>query len=362
MSDKKRDWLQIIGNIVAIPAGLAAIPDFLDWIRPALQSVFPSISNSPENFNIGLLGIALAIFVGVNLAWSKQKISEAKEKRIATQNESLKAQELRALNAMDKLIVILDPTVDVGANPLLQDSQLKQGKRFLRSLGLAPPEGSTDQAWFQHLSELQPIAEWAGLRSAQARVEDWNKEKGEESEIGLMELEDSLKIETVALLNINGRMVNAMKEMEEKFARSASQARSLTASGKPQEKIREKRRQTIEYSSQNMQEFCQAMGRVTPLYQTQLNGVMDIFRRIIAMDPSSHARKEEIRAMVSGLDYAMGSMIDGMSSLRDAVMGLPPLTTSLIRARKDTARVVEEIIEITRKGKGSLANVLRVFD
>ena len=157
MSQKNTNWLQIIGNVVAIPASLISI---IQFFRPSNSESQSFLVDIPAAEFYGWL-FALAIFsiIIVNLTWLKRKRLEARIGRI---EETIK-----------NLVDILDPAVHLSANPHIQESRLRIGKRLLRSEGLAPPKGANDHDWYKHLSTLLPIVESKGIDRARAEVKLW---------------------------------------------------------------------------------------------------------------------------------------------------------------------------------------------
>lgn len=154
MSQKNTNWLQVIGNVVAIPAGLISIVQFF---RPRNSDSQLREADPAGDFYWWLLAFAICSFIIVNLTWWKRKRLEARISRIE--------------ETIENLIDILDPTVHLPENPHIQESRLRVGKRFLRSAGLAPPKGASDHDWYEHLSTLLPIIESKGIDRARAEVE-----------------------------------------------------------------------------------------------------------------------------------------------------------------------------------------------
>ena len=121
--------------------------------------------------------------------------------------------------------------------------------------------------------------------------------------------------------------------------------------------------QVMKRSSKDMNAFVKRMKQDIPLFRRHLDKSISVFTKAVPiyLELNEGEDKEGLKDIIGSSLEAMKGMLVSMESFRDAVDGLPRLTTSLNRSRRETKKVLQEVVDITRGGIASLEVVLSML-
>jgi hypothetical protein len=168
----------------------------------------------------------------------------------------------------------------------------------------------------------------------------------------------------VVLQRING----AIKDVGEKIGGRAGALQSLL----PQEKekvVKTAERQRIRAGAKrvtrdaagDMKEFVSRMDVDLPLYKLHFNKALDVFTRAVPIYLEINEDHAELKGSLTELMVSMDTMLKSMEGFRDKVHGIPRISSELVRSRKETERVLQELIDVTSGAKTSLQRALSLL-
>ena len=114
-------------------------------------------------------------------------------------------------------------------------------------------------------------------------------------------------------------------------------------------------------ASEDMGEFVLRMEAELPSYKLHLSKGVETFARAVPIYFELDENKVELKANLAMLLESMDKMLESMQSFRDSVHGLPRATTSLVKSRKSTERVLQDVIDVTTGAKASLEGALSLL-
>ena len=200
-----------------------------------------------------------------------------------------------------------------------------------------------------------------GILNLEDPVED-------DSDDGIFDLEDLVAEELSSLEVVLQRINGAIKDVGEKIGGRAGALLSLL----PQEKekvVKTVERQRIRAGAKrvtrdavgDMKEFVLRMDVDLPLYKLHLNKALGVFTRAVPIYLEINEDQAELKGNLTELMVSMDTMLKSMEGFRDAVHGLPRISSALIRSRKETERVLQELIDVTSGAKTSLQRALSLL-
>lgn len=200
--------------------------------------------------------------------------------------------------------------------------------------------------------------------------EENNTQDDDTYDEGLFDLEETFEEEMDSLNATLFRMGDAIAEIGEKINKRTDETKALNISddGKnlsrnEKQKIRADAKRIMKRSSVDMNRFVAGMKKDIPLYRRHLGKSITVFTRAVPIylelidDEDKQGLKDTIRPLLNGMD----GMLNSMESFRNSVSGLPQLTRSLVRSSRETEKVLQEVIDITRSGYTSLEGVLSML-
>ena len=110
-----------------------------------------------------------------------------------------------------------------------------------------------------------------------------------------------------------------------------------------------------------MDRFVDRMKPELPLFRQHLDQGIDAFTKAVPIYIEMGEEKPELKGAISAMLESMDGAIVSMEGFHGAIHGLPRLTTSLVRSRGGTEKVLQEVIDIMRGGKTSLGGVLSML-
>ena len=167
---QKSNWwnrLLTIVNFLSLPAAVVAGYQFALEVGSGAVTVISSIQVARESLWAGAFALSFCLLV--RAAWPIVKTWRQSQQQKREREEHLKFQ-LRqtCLENIEGLLFIVNPnhTASVEGRTIAEIA-----KRWLSSLSLAPPEGSSDTQWHFHLQRLGPYVRAYGVEGAREEVQ-----------------------------------------------------------------------------------------------------------------------------------------------------------------------------------------------
>ena len=199
-----------------------------------------------------------------------------------------------------------------------------------------------------------------------ASCEDESVEK--EEDVGIFELEEAFEGEMAALNAVLGRMTEAIQDIGDSTNQRVLDLQPLSAGAAAErsdsrhmQMLRADAKRVLKHAANDMSRFVGRMKPEFPLFRQHLERAVHVFTKAIPMFAELNVDRSELKDSIRGTLGAMDSAIVNMQGMRDAVRGLPPMTAALVRSRRETTRLLQELIDIMRNGKESLGGVLSML-
>lgn len=189
-----------------------------------------------------------------------------------------------------------------------------------------------------------------------------------EEEAGIFELEEEFEDELTALNAVLSRMTEAIDGIGQSTNQRVQELQTLNADAEAegadrrhQQKLRTDAKRVLKHAANDMGRFVKRMKPELPLFRQHLEKGVYAFTKAVPMYAELEEDRSELKGSVRGALEAMDYAIANTQGMHDAVRGLPPMTAALVRSRRETARLLQELIDIMRNGKESLDGVLSLL-
>lgn len=192
----------------------------------------------------------------------------------------------------------------------------------------------------------------------------------DENDDGYFELVDSYEDEMDSLNAVLYRMNDSVtaigrelnKRIEDIQALNIpSDGRSLSKTEK--QKFRAATKRVMKHTSKNMDTFVTRMKQDIPLFRRHLDKSVDLFTKAVPihLELDEDEGKEGVKDTTCSLLRAMQDVLNSMEGFRDSVAKIPRMTNTLNHSKRETEKVLQEVIDITRSGYTSLEGVLSIL-
>ena len=189
-------------------------------------------------------------------------------------------------------------------------------------------------------------------------------------EEGYLELQECLEEEMDSLSATLNRMNYSIDEIGANINQRVEEINVLRipkdANNLPQndrQKIRADAIRIMKRCSKDMNGFVTQMRQNIPLFRRHLDKSIDVFTKVVPiyLELNEDEDKQGLKGTINSMLGAMEGMLQSMEGFRDAVARLPRLTTTLVRSRRETQKILQEVIDIARGGRTSLEGVLSML-
>ena len=206
--------------------------------------------------------------------------------------------------------------------------------------------------------EVQPIT--CGDESVAETVDELDD--------GIFELNEMFEEELAELDAVVGRLGEAIIDVGGSMEKRTKELTSLqipdnakALSPQKKQKLRADAKRVLRLAAVDMDRFVDRMKPELPLFRQHLDQGIDAFTKAVPIYIEMGEEKTELKGAISAMLESMEGAIVSMEGFHGAIHGLPRLTTSLVRSRGETEKVLQEVIEIMRGGKTSLEGVLSML-
>ena len=125
--------------------------------------------------------------------------------------------------------------------------------------------------------------------------------------------------------------------------------------------IRARIKRVMNDASDDMNEFAVRMAAELPLYQQHLYKGLGAFTKAVPIYLEMNEDRTELKRNLTDLLTSMDEMQSSLEGLRNSVHELPQATTAFVKSRKQTERVLQDVINITNGAKTSLEGALSLL-
>ena len=190
----------------------------------------------------------------------------------------------------------------------------------------------------------------------------------DEFEDGLLDLEDVIEEEVDSLSDVLSRMNEAMVDIGGSIDGRAQELQSIQGEGdkkmisaQERRRLRTAAKRVLRDTSGDMDRFVALMEPELPLFRQHLDKGIDALAEAIPIYLEINEDRTELKENLVSMSEGMGGTLAAMMDFHASVHGLPRISTSLIRSRKETEKILQEVIDIMRDGKASLEGVLSLL-
>ncbi len=192
------------------------------------------------------------------------------------------------------------------------------------------------------------------------------KENEDEVDEGVFELDEMFEEQIEEFNEVLIRMTSAVGDMGKRMENGTKELESLHIPPEPlsaqeRRRLRTAAKPLLKQAAADMDEFVSQVKPDLPLLRQHLDSAMNVFIKAIPiyieMGQDVSETKESMEEMLESMHDAIASMQD----MRTAIHGFPRLTSQLTKSRKETGKVIQEIIDIMSSGKSSVESALSIL-
>jgi hypothetical protein len=209
---------------------------------------------------------------------------------------------------------------------------------------------------------VQPIITTASAADATIRRDDV---PGREDDLGLLDYLDLLEEHFSELNLITGRISSETRSLGLSMEQRTADINAATAQTHGQLSRREARL-LMEKAASDMAQYVARMSAEVPLFRETLRKGADAAGRAAllsaGMDSGDRQQIRDTRVALVTFRDALSNSYDSTSRFRASVQGLPRMTAVLNKAKRETAAVLNEVLEILAEGNRMLTETLRALD
>ncbi len=187
----------------------------------------------------------------------------------------------------------------------------------------------------------------------------------EELDDGLLELEERFEEEMGAMNAVLGRMGKALEDVG---SRVECRTRALREIRIPEDRtqLREPERRNLRAQAKRILKQAAGdlgtfVGRTKPelaLLRQHLDRGMEAFSSAIPIYLELNSDHGELKSSGDAMLEAMDKALEGIGGFHESIQALPRMTTSLARSKRETEKVLQELLEVLRGGRSSLSAAL----
>jgi hypothetical protein len=186
-----------------------------------------------------------------------------------------------------------------------------------------------------------------------------------EEDLGLLDLLDLAEEHFTVLTEITGRIAAETSQLGAKM-RERTEEINRAAAESPGQLGRRDARTVIEKAAVDMDQYVARMRTELPLHREALQKGTDAVTRAAMMqaDFGSNDRRQlqDAKVGLSALADALGGAHDAAATFRATIQAMPRMTVALNRAKRDTVKVVGEVLESLSAGRKVLVEAIKAID
>lgn len=216
----------------------------------------------------------------------------------------------------------------------------------------AEPKGATDISFGSMAATDQPIEQC---------------EDEEPDDEGIIDLEEIIEDEMASLADVLERMNVSITDIGDSTNTRTSAVNALASPDgkelkeKERQKTRTELKRITKATSGDMKRFVRKMGEDVPLFKQHLDRALRTLAKAVPIYKEFNDDRTELNDNVTKLLISHRSMLGSMELFHESVVGLPKLSTALVRSKREMEKSLQQIINITRAGITSLEEIVTLL-
>lgn len=186
-----------------------------------------------------------------------------------------------------------------------------------------------------------------------------------EDEPGLLDLMKIAEERFTAITGIMERMSSETNILGEKIGKRTDEINTAVARTGGNLSPREAKAM-IARAAADMNQYVVRMRAEMPLFRDGIREGFDAVVKVSLMSvdlrSGDRVQVHEARERIAALEKGLHNTSDSLTSFRETVQGLPRMTSTLNRAKRETAIVLDEVIESLATGRRLLADAIKGLD
>jgi len=187
----------------------------------------------------------------------------------------------------------------------------------------------------------------------------------ESEELGLLDFLDLVDEHFGALNEITGRISRETTSLGERMQERTQEMNAATAGAQGQLGRREAR-SLIEKAAGDMTQFVARMNAEIPLFRETLRKGADAAARAAlisaAMASEDRSQVRDARTGLVGFRDGLTSAYGSVEAFKGSVQGLPRMTAVLNKAKRDTATVLQDVLDSVAEGRRIVTETIKALD
>ncbi|MBI4479612.1 MAG: DUF4062 domain-containing protein [Acidobacteria bacterium] len=184
-----------------------------------------------------------------------------------------------------------------------------------------------------------------------------------EEEIGALDLLDIAEEHFLNLTESTKRIANETTALGQNMSERTAE---ITSVGKPSELSRHELKGLIEKTAVDMNHFVARVRAELPLFRESLGKGSDAFAKVVLIGAEireiDRTQVEEWKSAMQKFTDELGTAYDSITSFQSTISSIPRMTTVLNRAKRDTTKVLGEVLESITESRRMLLETLRGLD
>ena len=330
---------------------------------------YPGVGQDPQDVLNRELPDDPDIFIG--MMWSRYG-TETERAGSGTEEEFNRALERHRQNPESVRIMFYFKDAPLAPSAINPD-QLHRVAQFRESLG---SEGTLHwtfrtlddfvQLLRIHLSrQLQELAEPDHQPAAAQSQTPAQSTTTESDELGLLDFLDLVDEHFGALREIAIRIATETESIGENMQNRTAEIEEATTNAQGQ-LSRRQARSMIERAAADMTQYVARMKAEIPLFRDTLQKGADAAGSAAlisaGMDSSTTSPASDARRNLVEFRDSLTNAYSGMESFRNTVQGLPRITSVLNHAKRDTAMVLQDVLDSLAEGRRIVTETIRTLD
>ena len=187
----------------------------------------------------------------------------------------------------------------------------------------------------------------------------------ESDELGLLDFLDLVDEHFGALRHIAVRITTETETIGENMRTRTAEMEEAT-SGAHGQLSRRQARSVIERAAADMNQYVARMSAEIPLFRESLQSGADAAGRAVllsaSIDASDTSSASDARQRLVQFLNSLINAYSGMESFKSTVQGLPRMTSVLNRAKRETAMVLQDLLDSMAEGRRIVTEAIRMLD
>lgn len=188
----------------------------------------------------------------------------------------------------------------------------------------------------------------------------------DDDELGLIDYLDTMDEKFGALNDIAERIANETTALGERMQRRTDDIEAAVSNAPEQQLNRKETRTLINKAASDLNVYVARMKTEIPLFEKHLRQGMEAAGHAVLMSldfaTKDDTRANETKMAMRDFEDALCGAYDAIESMRASIQAWPRMTTVLNRARRETVKVLDEILSSLGFGRTAITEIVRTLD